>query len=88
MGIPGLTLGGLIAWTAVIVALIALVVALLIPKYREGFAVLGLRIADALTALLERWLSQQTLSARKNQRLGGSGHGNTGAIEQRLDQFK
>lgn len=49
---------------AVIVGLTALVMAVLSPKGRDGFVALGLRLADALTALLERLLSQQGQQAR------------------------
>lgn len=49
---------------AVLVGIMALVSAVLSPRGRDGFVALGLRLADALTALLERLLSQQGQQAR------------------------
>jgi len=51
------------------VALLGLALALLTPGGREAGALLGLRIADALIAYLERLLGAQQYAARQ-RRLG------------------
>lgn len=60
-----LSFGQAVLYAAGLVAVVGCALALITPAGRNAFAVLGLRVADALVALLERMLSGQQRAARR-----------------------
>ena len=60
-----LTFGQVVLYAAGLVALVGIVFALATPAGRDAFALLGLRVADALVKLLEGRLSPQARSVRR-----------------------
>lgn len=60
-----LTFGQVVLYAAGLIAAIGIVLALATPAGRDAFALLGLRVADALVALLERGLTPASRKVRQ-----------------------